>query len=311
MKIGKDSILLFLKGMGMGGADVVPGVSGGTIAFITGIYEELLESIKSMDKTAIQLLFSWKIDAFWKHINGTFLITLLSGIFVSVLSLAKLIHYVLNVHPIQLWSFFFGLIIISALLVSRQIKQWNIIVVIAGISGIAIAWFVTSATPSTTPDSLLFVFISGTVAICAMILPGISGSFILLVLGKYEFIIESIKDLNVLVILVFGLGCVVGLLSFSRVVSWLLRKYHDLTVALLAGFMIGSLNKIWPWKETISTRFNSKGEAVPLLQDNLWPQTYMEKVGEPLMLQAVVCFCLGILLIVGIEKIAQISHQKN
>ncbi len=311
MKIGKDSILLFLKGMGMGGADVVPGVSGGTIAFITGIYEELLESIKSLDKTAIQLLFSWKIDAFWKHINGTFLITLLSGIFVSVLSLAKVLHYVLNTHPIQLWSFFFGLIIISALLVSRQIKQWNIPVVITGIAGVVIAWLVTSATPSTTPDSFLFVFISGAIAICAMILPGISGSFILLILGKYEFIIESIKDLNVLVILVFGLGCVVGLLSFSRVVSWLLRKYHDLTVALLAGFMIGSLNKIWPWKITVSTRLNSKGEIVPLLQDNLLPQAYMEKIGEPLMLQAILFFCFGILLIVGIEKVAQISKHKN
>lgn len=307
----KDYILLFLKGMGMGGADVVPGVSGGTIAFITGIYEELLNSIKSFDKKAIQLLVKRKFGELWQHINGTFLITLLSGILFSILSLAKLIHYLLNNQPIQLWSFFFGLIIISALLVSREIKQWKIQVIISGILGILIAYFITGATPSTTPDNYLFIFISGAIAICAMILPGISGSFILLIMGKYEFIIESVKDLNILVIVIFGIGCVVGLLSFSRLVSWLLSKYHDLTVALLAGFMIGSLNKIWPWKETLSTRLNSKAEIVPLFQQNIWPTEYMEKVGEPLVLQALLYFGIGILMIIGIEKIAQFTRQTH
>jgi len=295
----------------MGGADVVPGVSGGTIAFITGIYEELLNSIKSFDKKAIQLLVKRKFGELWQHINGTFLITLLSGILFSILSLAKLIHYLLNNQPIQLWSFFFGLIIISALLVSREIKQWKIQVIISGILGILIAYFITGATPSTTPDNYLFIFISGAIAICAMILPGISGSFILLIMGKYEFIIESVKDLNILVIVIFGIGCVVGLLSFSRLVSWLLSKYHDLTVALLAGFMIGSLNKIWPWKETLSTRLNSKAEIVPLFQQNIWPTEYMEKVGEPLVLQALLYFGIGILMIIGIEKIAQFTRQTH
>ena len=311
MRNVKDYILLFLKGMGMGGADVVPGVSGGTIAFITGIYEELLNSIKLIDKNAIQLLLGGKITALWKHINGKFLITLFSGIFVSVFSLAKLIHYLLNNHPIQLWSFFLGLIIISSLLVSREINRWKTQVVISGIAGILIAYFITEATPATTPDNYLFIFLSGAIAICAMILPGISGSFILLILGKYEFIIESIKDVNILVIVVFGLGCVVGLLSFSRLVSWLLNKYHDITIAILAGFMIGSLNKIWPWKETLSTRLNNKGEFVPLVQKNIWPTEYMEKVGEPLVLQAILFCSIGILLIIGIEKIAGLSKQKH
>ncbi|MCK5469307.1 MAG: DUF368 domain-containing protein, partial [Cyclobacteriaceae bacterium] len=288
-----------------------PGVSGGTIAFITGIYEELLNSIKSIDKNAIQLLLGGKITALWKHINGKFLITLFSGIFVSVFSLAKLIHYLLNNHPIQLWSFFLGLIIISSLLVSREINRWKTQVVISGIAGILIAYFITEATPATTPDNYLFIFLSGAIAICAMILPGISGSFILLILGKYEFIIESIKDVNILVIVVFGLGCVVGLLSFSRLVSWLLNKYHDITIAILAGFMIGSLNKIWPWKETLSTRLNNKGEFVPLVQKNIWPTEYMEKVGEPLVLQAILFCSIGILLIIGIEKIAGLSKQKH
>lgn len=295
----------------MGGADVVPGVSGGTIAFITGIYEELLNSIKSIDKIAVQLLFSREIKALWKHINGNFLITLFSGIFVSILSLAKLLHFLLNHNPIQLWSFFFGLIIISSLVVSRQIKRWKIQVLLSGIVGIAIAYFITGATPASTPENYLFIFLSGAIAICAMILPGISGSFILLILGKYEFIIESIKDMNILVIVIFGLGCVVGLLSFSRFVSWLLNKFHDLTIALLAGFMIGSLNKIWPWKETVSTRLSSKGELIPLLQKNLWPTEYYDRVGEPMLVQAILFCCIGILLIIGIEKIAQLSNHKN
>ena len=306
----KDYVLLFLKGISMGGADVVPGVSGGTIAFITGIYEELLDSIKSFDKTAIQLLLKWRIAELWQHVNGIFLVTLLSGIFVSIISLAKLIHYLLNNHPIQLWSFFFGLIIISAIVVSREIKQWKVLVVISGIAGIIIAYFITGTAPASTPDNYLFIFISGAVAICAMILPGISGSFILLIMGKYEFIIEAVKDLNLLVIAVFGFGCVVGLLSFTRLVSWFLSKYHDVTVALLAGFMIGSLNKIWPWKETITTRLNTKGEIIPVIQQNLWPTDYMRQIGEPLVLQAILFFCLGILLIVGIEKIAHLSKQK-
>jgi len=306
----KDYVMLFLKGMSMGGADVVPGVSGGTIAFITGIYAELLNSIKSFDKIAIQLLLKWKISELWVHVNGRFLVTLLSGIFLSIISLAKLIHYLLNHHPIQLWSFFFGLIIISAIVVSREIKHWKPLVILSGIGGILIAYFITGATPATTPDNYVFVFFSGAIAICAMILPGISGSFILLIMGKYEFIIEAVKDLNLPIIIVFGFGCVVGLLSFTRIVSWLLAKYHDLTVALLAGFMIGSLNKIWPWKETLSTRLSSKGELIPVIQQNLWPREFMTKVGEPLVLQALLYFSIGILLIIAIEKIAQLSKQK-
>lgn len=309
MKNFKDYLLLFLKGMGMGGADVVPGVSGGTIAFITGIYEELLNSIKSFDKIAIQLLISFNIAGFWKHINGKFLITLFGGVFTSILSLAKLIHYLLNNHPIQLWSFFFGLVLISTLLVLKEIKQWKSSVGVSVFVGAIIAYFITGATPAVTPDNYLFIFLSGVIAICAMILPGISGSFILLILGKYEFIIESIKDFNIPVIVIFGLGCGVGILSFSRLVSWLLNRYYDITVAVLAGFMLGSLNKIWPWKETISTRLNSKGELVPVIQKNLLPTDYMKLVDEPMVIQAVFYCSIGILLIIAIEKIAGLAKK--
>ncbi len=313
MRKTKDYILLFLKGMGMGGADVVPGVSGGTIAFITGIYEELLDSIKSFDKTALQLLLGWKLKEFWKHVNGTFLITLLSGILLSIVSLAKLIHYLLNNQPIQLWSFFFGLIIISALIVTKEIRRWNVLVIISGISGIAIAYFITSATPATTPNNYFFIFVSGAIAICAMILPGISGSFILLIMGKYEFIIGAVKDFDLPVIAIFAIGCVVGLLSFSRLVSWFLHHYHDLTVALLAGFMLGSLNKIWPWKEPVlsSAQINVNEKAEILFEKNIWPTEYMQKIGDPLVIQAILFFAVGMFLIIAIEKIAQLNKHNS
>jgi len=270
----KKYFLLFLKGMGMGGADVVPGVSGGTIAFITGIYEELLSSISKVDMDAVKLLIGFRIKEFWEHINGTFLVVLLSGILFSVLSLAKLITYLLEHHPIPIWSFFFGLIIISAVLVAKEIKKWNWVVVLAAIAGTAIAYFVTIATPAHTPNDLWFVFISGSIAICAMILPGISGAFILLLLGKYTYIFTALTELNFVVIIVFGVGCAFGLLSFSRVISWLLKNYYNTAVALLAGFMIGSLNKIWPWKIPTTYRINSEGIQVPLTEMNVTPKAF-------------------------------------
>lgn len=296
--------LLFLKGIAMGAADVVPGVSGGTIAFITGIYEELLESIAKVDLEALKLLSKFKIKALWERINGTFLVVLLSGILFSIFSLARLVTYVLEYHPISIWSFFFGLIVISTVLVIKEIKAWNWKVVVALIIGTVIAFYITVATPTQTSNELWFVFVSGAIAICAMILPGISGSFILLLLGKYTYIFTAIKDINIVVILVFGLGCVTGILSFSRGVSWLLKHYYNVTVALLAGFMIGSLNKIWPWKIPTSYRLNSEGLQVPLTEMNVSPKHFMEMTGnDPFILHAVLFAVLGIFLIVIIERI--------
>lgn len=293
----------------MGGADVVPGVSGGTIAFITGIYGTLLDSIKSFNLEALQLLLKFKIKAFWEHINGKFLLTLLSGIALSIITLAKLIHFFLENYPIQLWSFFFGLVIIAAISVSREIKRWSIGAVISGILGIAIAYYITLATPSETPTASWFIFLSGSIAICAMILPGISGSFILLILGKYAYILDAVNQRDLGVIAVFGLGCIVGLLSFARVISWLLHKYHDVAVALLAGFMIGSLNKIWPWKEVLQTRIDSKGEEVPFITKNILPGDYLEATSmEPLLVQALLFMLLGIGIVVVLE---QFANRKN
>lgn len=297
--------MLFFKGIGMGSADVVPGVSGGTIAFITGIYEELLESIKSFDTAAVKLLTKGSFKEFWKHINGKFLVTLLSGIALSIVALAGLIHFLLEFHPIELWSFFFGLIIISSLTVLKKIKAWRLTVILGGLAGILLGYLITDLSPASTPENSIFIFLSGALAICAMILPGISGSFILLILGKYELIISAIKDVNLLVLTVFALGAITGLLSFTRFVSWLLNKYHDVTVALLAGFMLGSLNKIWPWKETLSQRTNSKGELVPYIQENILPTDYLEKTGgDPLVLHALLFVALGVIVVISIEKMA-------
>ena len=296
----------------MGGADVVPGVSGGTIAFITGIYETLLKSISSVNAEALQLLIKGRIKDLWQHINGNFLATLFAGIFVSILTLAQLLGYLLETHPIQLWSFFFGLIIIAAYLVAKEINTWSAGVFVAAAVGIAIAYYITLATPAETPTSLWFVFLSGAIAICAMILPGISGSFILLILGKYAFILEAVNERNLAVIAVFGLGCVVGILTFARIISWLLNRYHDVAVALLAGFMIGSLGKIWPWKEVVLTRMNSHGEEVPFVTQNVLPAQFEQLTGqEALLWQSILFMLLGFLLVLGIERFANYQQQKK
>lgn len=305
MKRIKDFILLYFKGVAMGSADVVPGVSGGTIAFITGIYETLLHSIRSVDLVALNYLKKFQIKAFWKHINGSFLITLLAGIATSILTLAKVITHLLSEYPIQVWSFFFGLIVISALIILREIKQWSVGVFIAILLGIAMAYFITSATPAETPESTWFLFVAGAVAICAMILPGISGAFILLIFGKYEYILSAIKELRIGDIIVFALGCLVGLLSFARLVSWLFRKYHNITVGLLSGFMIGSLNKVWPWKQAIETYIDRHNEIKPLVEVNVLPNTYFAKTeAEPYFLEAILFAAAGFLLVLAMDRIA-------
>lgn len=302
---------IYLRGIAMGAADVVPGVSGGTIAFITGIYEKLLDSIKSFDSQALQFALKLNIRALWGHINGTFLVALLAGIATSVLSLAKLITYLMEHHPIPLWSFFCGLIIISTYLVLKEIKDRNLLSAGALLIGAIVAYLITTLTPAATPDAYWFIFLSGAIAICAMILPGISGSFLLLVMGKYEFILSSLKEFNIPVIIVFALGCVFGLLAFSRVVSWLLKNYHDITVAMLAGFMIGSINKIWPWKQVLEYRINSKGEEKPFITENLSPQNFSAITGDdPQIFLAVAFFVLGIAIVFSIDKAAGLSNKK-
>lgn len=292
----KDYSLLVLKGMGMGAADVVPGVSGGTIAFIVGIYQELLDSIKSINKNSLKLLFTGKFAGFWKEINGNFLLSIVMGIGISVFSLAKIITWLLDTQPILVWSFFFGLVMASICFVSKDIKKWNWKTILSYISGIVVAYYITVTTPAETPNNLLFIFFCGAIAICAMILPGISGSFILVLLGKYFYIMEAVKTLNILVMLVFISGAVLGITSFSRILSFALRKYHDITIAVLAGFMLGSLNKVWPWKTTIETYIDSHGVVKPLIEENILPNQYL---GEAIGLMIV-----GFALVYFLEKLS-------
>ncbi|RLD72518.1 MAG: DUF368 domain-containing protein [Bacteroidetes bacterium] len=288
---------LVLKGMGMGAADVVPGVSGGTIAFITGIYEELINSIKGINLKAIKLFFTGRWISFWKQINGNFLLAVFAGIAISVLSLAKVLEYLLENKPILIWSFFFGLVLASSYVVSRKITRWQYPKVIALVAGIGIAFYITSVTPTTTTDASWFVILSGGLASCAMILPGISGSFILLLLGKYSFALHAVNERIILDLLLLGVGAVTGLILFANLLSWLLKKYHDITIAVLVGFMIGSLNKIWPWKETVKSII-VEGELRPLVEKNILPS-----IGNPgdQFWMAMLMLAAGIALILFVE----------
>lgn len=297
----KDYGLLVLKGMGMGAADVVPGVSGGTIAFIVGIYEELIDSIKSINASSMKMLLTGKIGAFWKAINANFLLSIVAGIGISIFSLAKIITYLLVYHPILVWAFFFGLVMASTWFVSRDIRRWNWKTVVSFILGAILAYYITVATPAETPTNLFFIFLCGAIAICAMILPGISGSFILVLLGKYFYIMEAVKTLNIPVMLVFVAGAAIGITSFSRVLSYALRKFHDVTIAVLAGFMLGSLNKVWPWKKVLETYTDSHGELKPLVEINILPD---HLVGE-----AVGLMLLGFFLVYFLEKLSMKSAK--
>ena len=295
----KEYLSLSLKGMAMGAADIIPGVSGGTIAFISGIYEELIETINNVNFEAIKKLKNNGIKSFWTHINGNFLIALLTGIAISIMSLAKVITHLLETHSQLLWGFFFGLIVASVYIVGKQVTKWDINNIISLIIGSSIAFYITILNPMQNPDALWFVFLSGSIAICAMILPGISGSFILLLLGSYEFILVAIKDFKLDVITIFGVGCITGLLAFSKLLNWLFKKYHDITIALLTGFLIGSLNKIWPWKETIQTRINSHGEIVPFIQSNVLPSNFE---GDSNIIEVILLSLIGLVLIYLLER---------
>ena len=290
----------------MGAADVVPGVSGGTIAFITGIYQELIDSIKSINFNTLKLFFTGKFKEFWKQINGNFLLAVVIGIGISVLSLAKGLEYLLEHQPILIWSFFFGLIIASAIYIGKDISRWNIGTFVSLIAGAVIAYFITVLTPAEAHSSYGFVFLSGSIAICAMILPGISGSFILVLLGMYKFILGSISSFNLPVIAVFLVGAAIGIVLFSNLLSWLLKRYYNLTIALLAGFMIGSLNKVWPWKETVETFIDRHGEIKPLVEQNILPTNYESITGQaPQIMGAVGLVILGFALIFIIEGISK------
>lgn len=270
----------------MGAADLVPGVSGGTIAFLFGIYEELIQSIKTVSGQVPRLLLKGKIKEAWQVIPFGFAIPLGLGLFTAILGLSSILSYLLQEHPAFLWSFFFGLIVASVVIVSRRVVTWNTHDYVAAIITAIAAYFIVGAVPVETPDTWLALFLAGAIAICAMILPGISGSFLLVIMGKYEQVLGAVTNRDVGTILIFGAGAAVGIAFFSRILSYLFKRHHDIMIAMLTGFMVGSLRKIWPWKEVVSTRINSHGEVVPLLEKNI----------IPVQLDGTVILCVGLFL---------------
>ena len=308
----------------MGAADVIPGVSGGTIAFITGIYDQLIGSINSINAEALKLFFTGKFKEFWKHINGTFLLSLFCGILFSVVALAGLMQYLLESHPIQTWAFFFGLIVASSLFILRGIEGWNLKAVIFLILGIGLGVTVCTLSPTTTPDALWFIFLSGAIAICAMILPGISGSFILLILGKYKFIMEAITGLttgqavgeNLVILGVFAVGAVCGIIAFSRILNWLLSRYHKQTLLVLAGFIIGSLVKVWPWSNMeaiMLAQFPQASEVLNNLSVEILRNEYYRMLGQvDYQIGSAILFALaGFSLVTGIEVAAKLIKRNK
>lgn len=292
------------KGILMGAADVIPGVSGGTIAFITGIYETLITSLKSINSHALKKLSRLEFRSFWETINGSFLLSLLVGILFSIVTLSGTIMFLLEHHTLLVLAFFFGLIAASAVTIARRIESHSISVYTAGLAGAVSAFLITSLSPVTTPEAEWFIFLSGALAICAMILPGISGSFILLLLGKYSFILGSIKELNLPVIVIFCAGCITGLLGFVRILSKLLQRYHDPTMMFLAGIMIGSLTKVWPWKAPVTTTVPGGGKAL-LFSANITPDTYLQTTGaDPLLTSALFLMAAGLLLVFILEYVS-------
>ena len=294
-----DYVIIAFKGLAMGAADAVPGVSGGTIAFISGIYEELILTISNVNISLIKTLFSKGISAFWKQLNGNFLLALLTGIIISFISFMRLAKYLIENHPILIWSFFFGLILASIIFVGKQITKWNLAAVLTVIAGAFVAYYITTMPSMENNNSSLFLCFAGALAICAMILPGISGAFILVLLGAYKTLSDAIHDFDLKKIAIFAVGAVIGLLSFSRILKWLFKHYHNLTLALLTGFIVGSLNKVWPWKKTLSWTTNSKGDQIPFLEQSVSPFSFE---GEPQLLWAVLLMIAGFLTIVILEK---------
>jgi len=298
----KDYIIISLKGIAMGAADTVPGVSGGTIAFISGIYEELITSISQIDLSLFKTYKTGGISAAWKQVNGNFLLALVFGIAISIFTLMRLARYLLDHNPIAIWSFFFGLVLASIWFMGKQIGKWNFGTILAAILSAGVAFWIT--TFSATNNAITgdwFLVIAGSIAICAMILPGISGAFILVLLGVYKEITTAVSEFDIKKILLFILGAISGLLLFSKILKWLFSKYERITLAALTGFIVGSLNKVWPWKEVLATK-TIKGETYVLAEKSVWPPHFS---GDPRLLYALLFFVIGFLLIFMLEGLAR------
>ena len=301
----RHHIVLFFKGLAMGAADVVPGVSGGTIAFISGIYSELINTIKSINMQALKILRHQGVLAAWEHINGTFIMVLLGGILTSLFSLARIMHYLLDTYPLPLWAFFTGLIVGSVAYLLRQHPLSGSLEKFFFVLGVVIAYGISMAPPMVLEGSLITMFFAGSIALCAMILPGISGSFILVLLGLYPVFIGAIANLQLDILVVFASGGIIGLMIFSRLLSWLLAHFQDRVIAAMCGFLVGSLNVIWPWKEVVTS-----GQALGQTASNLLPNQFFAVAGQdPQILICITTFFLGLALVLLLEYVANIKSN--
>ncbi len=299
----KNYILLFLKGLAMGSANVIPGVSGGTIAFITGIFERLINAIKSFNLQAAKLLFSGKWKEFASHIDLYFLAAVLSGVFISILSIAKLFKFLFAAYPVYIWSFFLGLIVASIIFVAKTITKWDYKVTLSLIIGTGIAIFIALTTPASESNNFIYLIICGVVAACSMILPGLSGSFVLILLGNYQLVmIDAVTDLNIGILLPVVIGAAIGLLGFSYILSWVFKKFHNQTIALLTGFILGSTTIIYPWKEEITQSFGDKLKTIGY-------NWHLPQINTEFFI-ALIFILLGAGLLFGIELIAA-KMKKN
>ena len=318
------NITVAVKGACMGAADVIPGVSGGTIAFIMGIYDDFVGSLAAINAEAVKMLLKGQFKAFWKHINGSFLLSLVIGIGISVVSLAGLMQMLLSDFPIQTWAFFFGLIVASSIFIIRGISGWRLREGLLLVLGIILGVVICTLSPTQTPDGLWFIFLSGAIAICAMILPGISGSFILLILGKYQYIMGCISDLvsgvnfgqNFLILCIFGIGAVVGILGFSKFLHWLLARWNKETLIVLAGFIIGSLVKVWPWSNTeviVLSQFPDAALLAESLDGHLPAEVLAQYSGstDPHIAGAILFALIGFGLVTGIELAGKIITRRR
>lgn len=302
----KDYALISLKGMAMGAADVVPGVSGGTVAFITGIYDELLGSLKQIGPEALVILFKQGLAPAWRHVNGNFLTALFVGVLLSLLTFARVVTFCLEHYPLLVWGFFSGLILASVIQLYRHETQWEWGNLVPFVCGVAFVVAIAIAKPAQLPGHNWVLFLGGFVAICAMILPGISGSFILLLVGLYPVFLAAINEFNIIALACFGAGCACGLLVFSRVLSWLLASFRRTTLATLLGFLVGSLYVTWPWKVVTEFVTNRHGEQVALSSHNVLPNAYTASTGNTsLWLSVIICAIFGLLLVLFVELLAK------
>lgn len=297
---------LTMKGFCMGAADVVPGVSGGTMAFILGIYEELIKSIKSFDVVFLKLLFSLRVRDALDHASWQFLLAIGFGIFMAILTLARILAWLLQNQPVLIWSFFFGLIVASLFTVSKYLSKWTPFIYVWIALGALCTYVLVGIVPANTANTPCFLFMSGAVAICAMILPGISGAFILVLLGKYHYVLEAVNNRDILTLLLVTAGAGVGLVTFVRLLTWLFSRYHDVTIALLTGLMLGSLRKVWPWKHTLQSIRDTHGNVIPSVQVNVLPSHW-----DIELLMAICLVVVGFLLVLSLDFLAERGNRRG